>query len=75
MNGRPENTLPPKTPTNDFKVRALDADGKSCVFLYSDIQNESYSEGDIKDFLVGNTIYKKRYTGGEWVETGIEWEI
>ncbi len=74
MDGIKENSLLVKTPNNNFKVRSLDDQGKSCVILYSSFQFAP-QEGDIKDFLEGDTIRKKRYIAGQWIETGIEWEI
>ncbi len=75
MDGIKENSLLVKTPNNNFKVRSLDDLGKSCVILYSSFQVGTPQEGDIKDFLEGDTIRKKRYSAGQWIETGIEWEI
>ena len=75
MDGIKENSLLVKTPNNDFKVRSLDDLGKSCVILYSSFQTGTPQEGDIKDFFEDGTIKKKRYLAGEWIETGIEWEI
>jgi len=75
MDGIKENTLLPKIPNDDFMVRALDDQGRSCVIAYSTFQVGAPQEGDIKDFLEDGTIKKKRYLAGEWIETGIEWEI
>jgi hypothetical protein len=75
MDGRREDSLPQKTPNANFEVRALDDTGKSCVILYSEFGTPVPQEGDIRDFLEGNTIKKKKYTSGAWVDTGIEWEI
>jgi hypothetical protein len=75
MEGRREDSLPSKTPNANFEVRALDDEGKSCVILYSEFGAVVPEEGDIRDFLEGNVIKKKRFDGEKWVETGIEWEI
>ena len=31
-----------------------------------------YKEGELKDFKIGDKIVQQKYTGGEWVATGIE---
>ena len=74
MEGRREDSLPVKTPESGFKLRALDTDEKSCAVDYDEI-GVAPQENDIKDFYEDGVIKKKRYTGGVWVETGIEWEI
>lgn len=75
MEGRRENSLPIQTtPTNDFNVRALDGEGKSCMIPFSKFQTTSPAENEIKDFFADGKIIKKRYTGGAWIDTGIEWE-
>lgn len=78
MDGIREDSLASNpTPTDDYKVRGLDANGKSCVIPFSAFNSGAAvpQENDIKDFLEGSTIVKKRYVSGSWVSIGIEWEI
>lgn len=72
---REQNLAENSNPNNDFKVRALDDQGKSCIIPFSSFYQGSPQENEIRDFLEGSTIKKKRYTQGQWVETGIEYEI
>ena len=77
MDGIREDTLENKpNPDGAYKVRALDAAGKSVVIPFSAFNPLVPQEDDIKEFLVDSTrIVKKRYSNGQWIEVGIETEI
>lgn len=75
MEGKREDSLPPReTPNSDYKVRALDDQGRSCVIPYSSLA-VSPQEDDVKDFWDNGKIIKKRYVSGAWVEVGLEWDL
>lgn len=75
MDGIREDELAPKeTPNANYKIRALDDAGKSCVIPYGSFSIEP-NEDDIRDFWENGKIVKKRYSSGTWIEVGLEWEL
>lgn len=76
MDGIRENKLDEKVnPTNDFKVRALDEQGKSCMIPFSSFSGSEPQENEVKEFLVDGTIIKRVYLNGQWEDTGIEYDM
>lgn len=75
MDGIKENTLPPNdSPNSEYKIRALDENGKSCVIPFGSMV-QLPQEDEVRDFLVDTKIVKRRYTSGSWVDVGLEWDI